>query len=42
MNALAAGRLVLRPHTVVPLADAGRVHAGMEARTIRSKTLLAI
>ncbi len=42
MNALAAGRLVLRPHTVVPLADAGRVHAGMEAGTIRSKTLLAI
>ena len=42
MNALAGGRLVLRPHTVVPLADAGRVHAGMEAGTIRSKTLLAI
>ncbi len=42
MNVLADGRLLLRPYTVVPLADAGRVHAGMEARTIRSKTLLAI
>ena len=42
MKALAGGRLILRPHTVVPLADAGRVHAGMEAGTLRSKTLLAI
>lgn len=42
MRALAAGRLVLRPHTVVPLADAGRAHTRMEAGTLRTKTLLAI
>ena len=42
MNALSDGRLVLRPHTVVPLTDAAEVHAGMEAGTRRTKTVLAI
>ena len=42
MSALATGGLVLRPHTVVPLADAALVHAEMEAGKTRKKTLLAI
>jgi NADPH:quinone reductase-like Zn-dependent oxidoreductase len=41
MAHLADGRLVLRPRTVVPLADAATVHAQLESGTLRTKPLLA-
>jgi NADPH:quinone reductase-like Zn-dependent oxidoreductase len=41
MTELAAGRLSLRPHTTVPLAQAAEAHARLEQGALRSKVLLA-
>jgi NADPH:quinone reductase-like Zn-dependent oxidoreductase len=41
MTELAAGRLSLRPHTIVALAQAAEAHARLEQRELRSKVLLA-
>ncbi|HEY2281423.1 MAG TPA: NADP-dependent oxidoreductase [Streptosporangiaceae bacterium] len=42
MDLLAAGRLMLRSQTVVPLADAAGAHRSLESHQFRAKVLLAV
>jgi len=42
MAMLAAGHLILRSRTVVPLADAAQVHRGLENGELRTKVLLSV
>jgi NADPH:quinone reductase-like Zn-dependent oxidoreductase len=42
LTELMGSRLVLRPHTVRPLADAAAVHAELESGALRAKVLLAV
>jgi NADPH:quinone reductase-like Zn-dependent oxidoreductase len=42
MALLAAGQLILRSQTVVPLADAAQAHRGLENGELRTKALLSV